>query len=256
MSASTGLIQGGEISSRKDFPWLASIVVKNGIFNSSGVLVSHKHVVSNSLYGLTLEGDLQKFETVAMHRVKVYLGALKHDKSNVMFSPVKIVLNPYVKEIDGSAINNVNVVTLNRPVQFNEFIRPICLWTGSDDLSLIYESPIYTAGYGLDETGIVSNIKKHVKVTIIQDDTACHERFQKITPNVIREAKTFCIESSGVGVPCDFDRYLFVKYNERWYLRGALQARFTFPNETCSADHPFLFEDLAKHTKWIQQEIE
>lgn len=256
MSTSTGLIQGGKFSTRKDFPWMASIVVKDGKFNVSGVLVSHKHVISNSLYVVTHDGDSQKFETVDIHRIKIYLAALKHDKSNFMFRPIKIVLNPYLKEIDGSAINNVNVITLYRTVQFNEFIRPICLWTSGYDLSLIYESPIYAVGYGVDETGKVSNIKKHVKMIFLQDDAACHEKFQEVTPNVIRETSTFCIESSGSGAPCEYDRYLFVKYNDRWYLRGAFQARFIHRNGTCSLDHPFLYEDLAKHTKWIQSQIE
>lgn len=251
MSASTGLIQGGEFSTRKEFPWMASVVIKNGLFNLSAVLLSHRHVLASGLYSTNHVGNSQKFNILALDRVKIYLAALKHDESEHVFSPSKMALHPHVKEIDGVTIINIMVLTLSKSVEFSDFIRPICLWTGCDDSNLIKNSPIFVAGYGVDESGKISNIKKHAKVTLT-DNATCRSKYSKIT----EEIKYLCIKGSKQGAPCDYDRYIFVKYFDKWFVRGVFLKRFVFSNGTCRVDDPFLFEDIAKHTKWIQTQIE
>lgn len=255
MSQATGLIGGGEFSTRKEFPWVASIVIKNGGFNSTGVLVSNRHVITDPIGVSGWNKDLNKLVPNELSRVKVYFAALQDGESNTYFDVVKIILHPQLRSVDDTRINDVAVVTLDRPVKYNEFIRPICLWSGSDDLNLIKNSPIYAVGYGRDDTGEYSKVKKHAKVTLADQDD-CEKYYSKYQ-NFFSQTKAFCVYGSAKGVPCERDVYLFVKYLDRWFIRGILKRFPVHDNiRACKSNEPFLYEDDAKHVKWIQTQIE
>lgn len=254
MNSISGLIQRGEFTSRREFPWMASIVIKNGGFNSSGVLVSNKHVVTYPIGVSGWNKELQRLKPNALDRVTIYLGALEHGVSNYVFGASQITLHPYLKETDDTRINDVAVVTLTSAVQFSDFIKPACLWTYNDDLNLISKSPLYAVGYGIDESGKNSNIRKYAKVTLTSKSACDNEYSNRL--NYVREAKAFCVFGSDSGMACERDEYLFVKFFDKWYLRGTLARYYKLDDGTCNTQKPLLYEELARHSKWIQTQIE
>ena len=143
------------------------------------------------------------------------------------------------------------MITLDRRVEFDEFIRPVCLWTSDDNLSLIANSPIYAVGYGWDEKGEFSKTKKHAKVAL-EDQQKCEESYSKRS-NVFKATKTICIKGSEAGAPCTYDMHIFVKFNDKWFLRGTFLLLFSFPNK--ALDYLFLYEDNARQSKWIKTQI-
>lgn len=54
---------------------------------------------------------------------------------------------------DPTADADLAIITLWEPVKFSDFIKPICLWSGSNDLRDIVGSRGYVIGWGQDEFG-------------------------------------------------------------------------------------------------------
>jgi dynein heavy chain len=165
------------------------------------------------------------------------------------------MIHPYLKVVDEVPINNVAVVMLATSVQFNEFIRPVCLWTFNNDLSFIQKFQMFAVGYGRDENGIVSNVRKHAKV-VLTDQNECQEKYHDLKM-FFRESKAFCVTGTENESPCEFDECLFVKFNEKWYLRGIALRRFYYSDKSCGVGNSFpsLYQDIAKNSKWIQTKL-
>jgi hypothetical protein len=255
MSSSSGLIQKGKFSSKSEFPWMASIVVNFG-FNSSGALISRKHVVTRAQAVGYWNDDKTKFTAIITSRIKIYLGSLQHVSDQNVFNAQEIILHPNIKGVDEAQTNNIAIIVLSSSVEFSDFIRPVCLWTFSDDLNLIENLPIYAVGYGNDENGIVTNVRKHAKV-ILMDQNECEEKYSKWLKNFLSENKAFCVIGDDNGSPCEYDECLFVKFNGKWYLRGIYIRSWIYPNGSCyvGPSKPFLYHDIATNIKWIENII-
>lgn len=255
MSSSVGLIQKGVYSSRKEFPWMVSLVDKTSTYRTNGVLVSNKHVVCRGSVVGTYDKETNTYSPIALSKLKIVLGALKHEEANALtIEPKEYSLHPHLKQVDNSAINSVAVITLERSVQFSDIIKPICLWPYNDDLSLIAKSQFYFVGNGIDETGKYSNVRKYARGQLV-DENECKTGYSGFE-NVFKQAKHFCVRGDQNGNPCELDEFVFVKFYGRWYLRGIMQRYMNFPNKTCKPNAPYLFEDMAQHSKWIQTQIE
>jgi hypothetical protein len=130
------------------------------------------------------------------------------------------------------------------------------LWTFSDDLNLIKNLPIYAVGYGRDENGSKTNVRKHAKVTSM-DQNVCEEKHSDVK-NFLRENKSFCVIGDKNGSPCFEDLFinLFIKFNGKWFLRGIFLRTYSYLNGNCAVGssyaYPFLYHDIAKNIDWIK----
>jgi hypothetical protein len=230
---------------------MASIVDSQD-FNSSGALISRKHVMIRAGDVGGWNADKTKFMSQRTSRIKIYLGSLQHVSNQNIFNPQEIILHPNIKEIDETPTNLIAIIVLSSSVEFSDFIRPVCLWTFNDDLNLIKNLPIYAVGYGRDENGIVTNVRKHAKVTLM-DQNVCEEKYSNLR-NYFSENKPFCVIGDKNESPREFDESLFVKFNEKWFLRGILLSTFTYPDGSCyvGPSYPFLYHDVASNIKWIE----
>jgi hypothetical protein len=232
---------------------MASIVDSES-YNSSGALISRKHVLTRAgVVGYWNDGQTLAAQT---WRYKIYLGSLQHVSKKNVFNAQEIILHPNIKYVDEASTNNIGIIVLSSPVEFSDFIRPVCLWTFSDDLNLIKNLPIYAVGYGNDENGIVSNVRKHAKVTLM-DQNECEEKYSEVK-NFLSVNKFFCVIGDENGNPCNYDQCLFVKFNGKWFLRGFLLRMFFYSNRSCRVgpSNPFLYHDIATNIKWIETIVE
>lgn len=254
MSSSSGLIQDGNFSLRREFPWMVSIIVQNGAGKESGVLVSSKHILAEPRAVGWYSNEVKKLVPRPFDHIKVYLGAVYHGDSEYVHDISKTVIHPYHKHQASTNINNIAISTLTRAAQINQFIRPVCLWNFNEDLNAIKNYPMYAVGYGLDWSGKLSNIRKYAKVSIVNQND-CENKFSRQkSEKLFPEGKLFCIRGQD-GTPCEYDNHLFVKVNEKWYLRGLIELRFVYDNKTCVDRDSTLCEDIARHTRWIQSQI-
>lgn len=257
MSKSAGLVQGNQFSLRDQFPWVVSIVF-NGGFNNNGALVSDRHIITYIETVASWNTILQKYIPDSLHSFKIYLGSTKiNDASkagSIVANPSEIHLHPHVRRIGDTPINSIAIVSMKYSVQFNKFIRPICIWTFDNSIELIKYSHIYGVGYGKDDTGSFSGVRKHAKVSL-KDEGLCREVYSDAL-DVFNETKLLCVQGNGRETPCFRDTPLFVKFNDKWYLRGILlRLRYWVSNGTCIFDKPLLYEDVAQNYQWILSQI-
>lgn len=257
MSSAAGLIQGGRFSNRVQFPWIVYMIITFSSYttNPSGTLVSRRHVVTAGRAVSFYSENTRSYNPISTKRIRLFLGALTiNDPNSVLINAATVTLHPNIKDVDETSVNNLAIITLANQVPFNDFIRPICLWTFNNALQYVSSSPFYSVGYGLDESGKPSNNRKYSRVSLV-DLQSCEKTFEYYQ-NVFHETDAFCAKGTTAESPCDFDDMLFVKFNERWFFRGILLLNFHFDNfQTCNYNEPVLFEDMAQHTRWIQSQI-
>lgn len=259
-SASSGLIQGGQFSSKREFPWMAVIFDNVDDSYASGALVSKKHVVVRG-NNVAYKSFNDKFISITARRLKIYFGVLNYENlsDSTSMNAVKVSVHPEMRRTEHIYIKNIGIITLENAIAFSEFIRPVCLWQISDHLNLIKDLPIYGVGYGRDYTGKDSKVRKYVQVKLTEK-SRCDNEFEDFD-----KIKGICIKSDN-GAPCWNDDTLFVKYNGKWYLRGLFSRAFVweqwflteiinFGDKTCNTFKPFGYEDVAQLTQWIQDEI-
>lgn len=261
ISEPSGLIQGGNFSRRHEFPWIAIISVEeNGLksHKGSGSLVSKRHVVVKARAVSTLD-DQRNWIAVDPKHVEIHLGMTMFneiaDKGSLRVGVSRIQNYPNAKKVSSSfSIFNFAVITLDQDVTFNEFIKPICLWSFDSDFeNEIVGKVTYAVGYGVDKNGHVSLTRKHVSSTIT-DDKACQSNY-KTELEQAKDSKFFCILGAGDG-PCHYDSQLYMKVQSTWYLKGILcSARMYLGFRVCAVSYPILVEDILPFVDWISEQI-
>jgi hypothetical protein len=229
------------------------MVIIDGNFRTSGALISRKHVVSI----LSAVGDWSKEKKkyvppANLNRIKVTLSAVRTDENSFVAKISKIDFHPEYKFEDRLPVINIAVIILSSFLNFNEYLRPVCLWNfKSQEISNL---PLYAVGYGNGATGEATNARKYTKMSFV-NKTECVAKFDK-QKNFMRESTTFCAIGSSYGYPCHQDESIFAKYNGRWYWRGFSVIRFYLSaNPNLCALTPILYEDAARYTQWLRSFI-
>jgi len=254
MSESAGLVQGGRISSRETFPWIVSIFVEDfGKFShfGSGSLISSKHVLATATSVALRDKATNKMVAVEKSRVKLIFGSLKFDEITSDSVEVdgdgiaEILVHP---NAHGSLPRtaNIAIISLKNRLHKTNFVSPVCLWQESSES---IGSASYGVGYGVDETGSYSGIRKHVKM-LITSDLYCIHHYRNVMTTA-SHSKYFCAQSDGTATTCSNDDPLYIKINGTWFIRGLLNAFSYFADGTCDAQKPILYEDIALFQDWI-----
>lgn len=164
----------------------------------------------------------------------------------------KVVLHPSVAGTR-PRVFNVALLFLNQPVTFSNFISPICLQS-SNVIHNVLGKTVYAAGYGVDHGGSLSGIKKHVPMVVL-DDLTC-QRFYNETMQKGKAAKFFCARGNGIDTPCRYDKPLYIKLDDRWFLQAMSSTFKVYKNKMCRPRAPVLYEDVTSFTNWIESEID
>ena len=88
---------------------------------------------------------------------------------------------------------------MDKPVRYSQFIRPICLWNRSPEISKVVGDIGVIAGWGKNDEGkLNTEFPKKIKVPIVDDGTCLrtHEAYVYITSH-----RTFCAGGEREG-PC------------------------------------------------------
>ena len=259
MSDSFGLIQGGQVSGKNQFPWIANIFTKQTlayIFAGSGSLISNHYVLcaANSVaYENYLEnGQLdpeRNYRPLSGKSIKLILGS-EHYKGNnepdvtIVEVVQKVILHPNLKGTK-PRIANLALLKIKRPIAFSDSVKPVCIWN-SNDMSDHNNMIMYSVGHGIDESGSISFLRKHA-IMLIQKDEVC-KRFYR---NFSTDSGFFCARGNGRATACRHDKGLYVKIDGYWFLRGMSSMFKRFQNGTCSLNAPVLYEDMEQYSSWI-----
>ncbi|XP_019892773.2 serine protease gd isoform X2 [Musca domestica] len=250
-SSVTPFIYGGQQIAPGQFPWLTAIYVKSaGLrFLCGGSLLSTRTVLSAAhcfkLGGLTAD---RLVINVGRHNLEDY------SEQNFQTREIQnLITHPeFTSTLFPDA--DLAVLHLQRPVEYTNFIRPICLWSEPVDSNLIVGQTGVVAGWGGDEHGeSFTPIPKKVEANIVSDSD-CLRSSQAYS--TLTSKRTFCAGNRDGSGPCmgDSGSGLMINRNGRWFLRGVVSAGQT-KQQKCNLLEYVVFCDVAQHLQWVQSNI-
>ncbi|XP_011863024.1 PREDICTED: serine protease gd-like isoform X2 [Vollenhovia emeryi] len=156
--STNSLIPNGETSLPGQWPWVVALyrLTKEKLYSRSfffcgGSLLTNRHVITGA--------DVMKLsratnETIDPKLVQVVLGRYhlleEQGEGSAIRKVASYVIHPDYEHYISTDFN-MAVLTLESPVEFTPFIRPICLWSGSPTFEKVINRVGYTVGWGKDE---------------------------------------------------------------------------------------------------------
>jgi hypothetical protein len=244
MSSSAGLVQGGDKSKRNQFPWIVAISKKvNGGLETtegtdewnhygSGSLISDEHIIAKGSSVAYVGKESSNLVVARNNEIKLYFGTSEFNSTNEHGSDFidgangidKILLHPEARAYDldsnVTTIGNLAVIFLKKLMKFSEFISPVCLWKFDIKISNQAGHLVYGVGYGLKvNEESFTGVRRHVAMTI-SNDSICGENYEEF---IVKAPRTEYFCAKGNNYPYDYDFPLYMKTDERWFLRGMLE---------------------------------
>ncbi|XP_070492242.1 ovochymase-2-like [Chironomus tepperi] len=256
---STGLVINGKPALKGQFPWLAAYyhngVRENG-FICGGSLVSSKAVLTAAHCIHNKHDTPKKAEEAIFYIGKHLINTFANEKDFILAPVTSFVIHPDWNAYSSTYDADIAIALLSRTIQFTNFIRPICLWTYTDNYNDIVNKFGVIAGYGKTENSASTSDKPYWTALPVVDEGTClrsHNDFTKITSK-----RTFCVGSRDGRGPCNGDSGggFIVRQNGRWYLRGIVSSSL-FDKElySCDTNNFAVFTDVAAYKDWIQAYI-
>lgn len=258
MSGATSTIQGGLFASKEIFPW--TVVVYDSQSGpqtanhlKTGTLVSSRHVVVSAGSVSYFDSD-KKNIAIAVNRIQMYFGVfnleLKNEDGVISAGVSKVIIHPSFKD-EKPGQSKVAVLLADRTVAFSQQISPICLWPHRDDSKDVEGKLGFAAGWGYDDSATYSNRKKYIQMKM---ESSCPNLIASLTG--VTYSKFFCAKSITKGTPCISDDPIYMKSEDKWFLRGLWWSGYFYQNFTCNLDKPTLYEDMSFYSSWIQKQID
>ncbi|XP_043787267.1 serine protease gd-like isoform X1 [Apis laboriosa] len=251
------LVAGGMNASPGQWPWLVAIFVvkKNFEFQCAGTLVTNKHIIT-AAHCLLIDSINLPPNTLIVSLGRYHLREW-FEKGSVNREIAAYQLHPnYDKK--GNADADLAVLNLREKVEYNDVIRPICLWTGPALLASVVGKSGYVVGWGRDEHGNRHlQEPRQIKAPIVRQED-CHwsnSDFVLFTSN-----RTFCAGLRNGSGPCNGDSGSgFVMYDaktDRYYLRGIVsRSLLNRTTMSCDLNQYIVYVDVAQHLEWIRNMI-
>ncbi|KAG6449751.1 hypothetical protein O3G_MSEX006202 [Manduca sexta] len=247
------LIFNGQSYSRGDWPWLVALYRrKEGslTFICSGTLVSDRHVVTAA------HCMQQKSKISTIKDIVVKVGVYNLEDWGDDISVTRTLTSANIHESYNAATleNDILVVTFEKKVEFNTYIRPACLWNGNTDLTRIVGASGVVAGWGTSELGPSGQGEpRMVRIPVVSTAQcrASKPEFHKLT-----SAKTLCAGDRKGSGPCTGDSGggLYILDGGRWRIRGvvSLSLRPQNGDNTCNLNEYIVFTDTAQYLPWMR----
>lgn len=176
----------------------------------------------------------------------VYLGAYnisqQNDDNRIKIGIFGVLIHDGWDPNEISYDHDIALLKTNGEVQFNQFVRPICL--PNDQISRIKNGIV--AGYGLfNESSITSDVPVKVELSIMSV-FACF-KIQQSLSHVAWE-DSFCAGRENAGVcPGDSGSGLYVEINGRFYLKGIVSSLVSNLDYNCTHNNYAIFSDIQKY---------
>lgn len=170
-------------------------------FNCGGTLISSKTVITAAHCINTSTKNYRADEVV------LYLGRYSlidwSEVGSVATNVDQILIHTDYKKQRDSFDADIAILVITKRVEFNEFVRPACLWPGKSSIQEIEGKNGVVVGWGKDGTDrVVSNIPKKVNLPIVNSIT-CVQTSESLSKAVSN--RTFCAGTLNGDGPCHGD---------------------------------------------------
>ncbi|XP_063924332.1 proclotting enzyme-like isoform X2 [Zophobas morio] len=246
------LVVNGKSVPRGAFPWLTAMFVSTGTgveYKCAGSLVSTRHVI-------TAAHCVQKSRRrIPADKFLFILGKLNIEtlligNGEKMVGADDIKVHPDYVPLESDA--DIAVVILSQVIEFSNYIRPICLWAGSDDIDTVVGEKGKVVGWGRDENNNSMTAEPRQTTMPIVSQEEClrsGEVFKYITSQ-----RTFCAGYRNESGPCNGDSGsgFIMKSNEKWFLKGIVStSKYDSVKQSCDLTNYVVFTDISKFRTWL-----
>ncbi|XP_044250044.1 mastin-like [Drosophila takahashii] len=251
-TSTTPLIFQGNSIERGQLPWLVAIFERrdrNGPrFICGGSLISTSSVLSAAHCFRVPKKELTADRlAVSLGRTSLALHSPGEDRE-----VSQLIIHENFK-FEQFTEADLALIKLDAPVDYYDYIIPICLWSTSSRLDLPQGHNTYVAGWGPDESGTGHTDVAKVTDLNIVIESGCR---LELAPELVQPS-SLCAKRAGAG-PCTSDGGgpLMLKEQDVFILRGVTSAgQIDEERRTCDLTKPSVFTDVAKHINWIRQNM-
>ncbi|KAG5330455.1 GD protease, partial [Acromyrmex heyeri] len=252
------LVINGEETKPGQWPWLVALFVvrKDHEFRCCGSVLSTKHILTAAH---CLKLNFSSNFDIPPNVLVVALGRFNlrqwRERGTINREVASYTIHPnYTHEDSGDS--DLAILTLRTTVEYSLFIKPICLWTGSNNLDEVVNRIGYVVGWGQDEFGNPYTAEPRMARVPIVSEVTClrsHPIFITLTSE-----RTFC---AGLRYqsPCNGDSgsglVLYDSSTGRYRLRGVVSRSVTGNDFLCDLQRYIVYVDVAKYIPWIQEQI-
>jgi len=178
ISDRAGRVVGGKATGRLDYPWAASLSYRGKLY-CGATLVTNEHLVTAA----------HCISGINKSRVEIVLGSYnKSDTTEPSREERKVGEWWPHPDFNRRTFNNdIGIIRLNRKVDFDRFIRPVCIAEANARSDYVDEYGIVTGWGRQDENGAPSDVLREVRVPIMSNADCKTKKYKpkEITPNMM-----------------------------------------------------------------------
>ncbi|KAL5273821.1 hypothetical protein ACFFRR_000526 [Megaselia abdita] len=251
------LVLGGTLIEKGSWPWLVAFYLndpKSLSFKCGGNLISSRTVLT-AAHCLKVGGIEYKAEHLLI--VSGRHNLLDWSEPTSKTSRVEsVIIHPDYDSTLSNFDGDLALIIVKKAITFTDYIRPICLWDGNNDLKEIEGENGVIVGWGKDENGKdFSPEPKKVAAKIVsnEDCLRSNSQFSQLTSN-----RTMCAGDRDGQGPCSGDSGggLILQRNNRWVLRGLVSGAFyDAMKDSCDLKEYVIYSDVAKFMSWVHSEM-
>ncbi|XP_041969724.1 CLIP domain-containing serine protease 2-like [Aricia agestis] len=255
-------IIGGNRTHIDEYPWMALLKYEFNVTNGfgyycGGVLLSSRYVLTAAHCVYTTLGAGWKLSHVILGEWDT---STKRDCDNDLCNEAievaierAIVHDQYVRG-DDSMPNDIALLRLAREVQFDDFVKPICLPTEAALLKNNFEGyDLQVAGWGKTNNASASQVKLKISLPVY-DHKKCQDQYFRQGRNVTD--KQFCVGGKARKDTCRGDSggplMGQVSFGKRWAVVGVTSYG---PSPCGTEGWPGIYTRVTPYLKWIQDNM-
>jgi len=219
------------------FPWAVALEYR-GRHDCGGVIIDRYNILT-AAHCLDYANDLQNF--------KVRIGAHNRLISGTLLSISRLILHPLYDEYRSS--NDIGIIHLEKPIEFNTFVQPICLLDNIAEPPL--DETVYVAGWGntvYDQWNSGSNILLQARLRVVSDCSMYFAYIQQEQICTIPNGNTNLNHGSCRG---DSGGGLFYYKNGIAHVAGVV----SYAVECGRHDYPTVFTKTSAYINWIRAQM-
>ncbi|XP_035899656.1 uncharacterized protein LOC118506523 isoform X1 [Anopheles stephensi] len=244
-------IIGGVTSNQGEHPWHVAVYLDEE-YQCGGSIIGRRwiltaaHCLTRQNTNETLEADL----------FRVYTGIIDISTIDDHFyrTADEVIIhrdyNPVMYTTD------IGLLRLKRNITYNSFIKPVCLYNRTVDISTFYGREGKVTGWGFNRDGVISNVLNYLEVPVVSQKV-CSQRNVQFN-GVLAVGESFCAGHADGNSVCNGDSGggLVFAEGSRYYVRGIVSISAQRRNLLlCDPNQYSVFTDVSKFLNWIRQQV-